>query len=186
MERSDPEIEVKRLLKELHNGIPSRFYPQLDALRHQISRISTGINVLKEWKEESAVDPSWVKYGFTPMEQDMVVALHKAGATGLTKERLMAQAYANQLDDWPSLKIIDVRAHHIRDKLEAHDAPWWIETVHGVGYVLHEGRGQPRMARDGNHLWTRPTFKPSRLRRALRNKAAQPNPVSKRKPRLSK
>lgn len=162
IEKKDPEKEVSRLLKELHASIPSRFHPALSELRHQISRISTGINVLKEWKHEPAEEIDWLRYGLTMFEADLMTALRQAGPTGLSKERAMALQYANQIDDWPELKILDVRVHHIREKLAAHRAPWWIETIHSRGWILHAGHHEPRLSSCGDKMWSKPTFKPNR------------------------
>lgn len=154
-ERTDPEHEIDRILKKLHADIPTRFKPMLDSLKHEITRISTGVYVLNTWAKDPATDLLWFGYGLTNFEVKTVVAMREAGPSGISKERLMAVLYAKEINDWPELKILDVRIHHIRDKLLAAQAPWWIETVHGTGWILHNEAKAPRKSACGDNLWSR-------------------------------
>jgi hypothetical protein len=164
METKSPESEVDRLLKELKGSIPSRFHGKITEIRHQISRISTGVYALQDWKHAPAAAPEWHGYGMTLMEERLIESLRAAGPSGLSKERLLALQYANQLDDWPDMKILDIRICYIRQKLEAHKAPWWIETVHGRGWILHEGEGKPRIGSKGATIWSQENIRPTRKR----------------------
>lgn len=181
MERTDPQAEIDRLLHELKAGVSQNLSPVVDSLRHQIVRLSTGINVREEWQDEPAIDLKWKGYGLTGSERRLLGFLMKAGPAGLSKERLMALQYANESDDWPGLKVLDVRICYIRAKFEHYEAPWHIETVHGEGWILHEGAGQPRLGRTGFHVWSTPNRHPGR-----HSRAAPPSPPSIETPRPAK
>lgn len=163
MDRSDPETEVTRLLEKLRADISPSLLPIVSDLEHQISRISAGAYTLGTWSEGPATNLLWKQYGMSRYEIRLLEALQKAGPAGLNKERLMTILYAAEMGDWPADKIIDIRLCYIRKKLEANDAPWWVETVYGQGWILHEGRKKPRKTPTGRKSWVEITVLSSRL-----------------------
>lgn len=163
MDRSDPESEVDRLLAKLRKEISPSLLPVVSDLERQISRISTGAYALGTWASSPATNLQWKQYGLSRYEIRLMEALQKAGPSGLSKDRLMTVLYAAEVDDWPADKIIDIRLCYIRKKLEACNAPWWIETVYGQGWILHEGHKTARKTLTGRKSWVEITGLSSRL-----------------------
>lgn len=74
------------------------------------------------------------EYGFTPREARLFLILKRAPNMQAGKEAILTRLYADQVDDAPQLKIIDVFICKMRKKLEG--TVWEIETIWGAGYKL--------------------------------------------------
>ena len=74
------------------------------------------------------------EYGFTPREARLFLILKRAPSMQVGKEAILTRLYADQIDDAPQLKIIDVFICKMRKKLEG--TVWEIETIWGAGYKL--------------------------------------------------
>lgn len=74
------------------------------------------------------------EFQFTPREARLFLVLKRAPGMQAGKEAILTRLYADQIDDAPSLKIIDVFICKMRKKLEG--TTWAIETIWGAGYKL--------------------------------------------------
>lgn len=74
-------------------------------------------------------------FGFTGREARLFLILKRAPGMQASKEAILNRLYADQIDDAPDVKIIDVFVCKMRKKLEGTD--WRIETIWGAGYKLH-------------------------------------------------
>ena len=101
------------------------------------SRLKLEVEVLRGMPHQPAIsDPEIFAYGLSPLETKLFSILKHAGPRGLAKERLMALCYASSLKDWPDYKTLDVRICSIRKKLLTANAPDWIQTIPGLGWVF--------------------------------------------------
>jgi len=74
-------------------------------------------------------------FGFTGREARLFLILKRAPGMQASKEALLNRLYADQIDEAPSAKILDVFICKMRKKLEGTN--WRIETIWGAGYRLH-------------------------------------------------
>ena len=156
-ESSAPEDEIDKLLAKLRVGVSSALRPhsgQPGASDHQTIDWHKRLEHLGRWPGNG---PDLVSLWPDPVRGEDHDRYTEGGAgPGITKERLMAGVYFQETNDWPELKILDIRIHHIRNKLLAVKAPYWIETVHGAlaGYCTR-GFHEPRKATNGASIWSR-------------------------------
>jgi DNA-binding response OmpR family regulator len=70
----------------------------------------------------------------TPTEFKLLETLGQSAGRAFTREELLARAFGPGYDGLD--RTIDVHITNLRKKLEADDAPRYVQTVHGVGYRL--------------------------------------------------
>ena len=103
--------------------------------------MTTEIEALRMVGSGGAIeDDKWFRLNMTTAESRFMAALERAGSAGASKDRVMAAIYGDKVGDWPGDRINDIRVFHIRTKLLALNAPYWIETIHGGGWRLHKGK----------------------------------------------
>lgn len=74
----------------------------------------------------------WIE--LTPREFDLLVYFLKYPRRVLERERILVDVWG--YDFQGDANVLEVFVGHLRQKLEANDAPRLIQTVRGVGYVL--------------------------------------------------
>lgn len=154
-----------QLIQDMKAVAGKGFQASLAKLEAEITRMTTEIEVLRMVGPSPAIDDlEWFKYGLTEAERRMLLALQRAGDAGATKDRVMAAMYSDHVGDEPGVKILDVRVCHIRRKLEAAKAPYWIETIHSTGWVLRKGKPPAATQRpvkfNGSKRWCRSSYRP--------------------------
>lgn len=148
---------VHRLIQDMKAVAGPSLSASLIKLEAEFERLTTEIEVLKMCGASPAIeDEKWFKYQLTPAEIRFMVALERGGEAGASRDRIMATTYGDSVGDWPGERILDIRLFHIRTKLINAKAPYWIETIHGIGWRLRKGFAKPRIAH-GKKRWCRIT-----------------------------
>lgn len=131
---------VHSLLEQLRAAAPKDMGKIIDGVATHIDHLTDEISAIKFAQSDPGAVGKWSVYGMTQREIQILEMLDRAGTRGCTLQALMSGSYAGRSsDEWPSDKIITVHICKIRAKLFQHNAPFHIETVWGVGFVLKDG-----------------------------------------------
>ena len=156
----DPTVRALEIIEKLKTTQPGRnkLGFGLDNLASEIKRAQIWIMSLRDQKEGARPQTAttWRDFGLTRTEVMTLEILERGGSYGKTYNQILLALYGNQLREYPNPKIICVRMHHIRRKLLKTGAPFWVETLHGYGFILHRGKPRNRLSRTGVTLWSRP------------------------------
>lgn len=134
--------EIRSLLTQMLAVVPREHTPKLVRMERAFDKITTEIEISRLMVSgPCAADYDIGRtFGLTGKEGELLVRLRQAGSRGIGKEALMTALYDNGPDcDWPTSKIIDIFVCKLRKKLKDQNAPFWIETVWGIGYRYREG-----------------------------------------------
>ena len=75
-----------------------------------------------------------------PKEAELLAHLLRHRGKAQSREELLRAVWGH--DATPTTRTVDTHVFQLRKKLEADPAkPQWLQTVHGVGYVLRESHG---------------------------------------------
>lgn len=147
-------------LRELISDLKAVCPPGLDrtfkALEAEVERVTTEIAVLKYVESLPTIANDWKQYGLSAIQASILEAIRRKGKSGITHEALVSAVYAHKnVNDWPEPNAMKVHVCHIRKILEKRNAPYWVETIWGQGYVMHDGyppKGLP-VTTDGQTLY---------------------------------
>lgn len=106
----------------------------IQALEDEVYVLREEVKALRAALKVNTVEASWQ---LTRKERQVFEVLRPE--TLITTEQLLRAVYAERLteDELPASKILTVFISHLRAKLYAGRAPWWLRTAWGDGFVLH-------------------------------------------------
>lgn len=167
---NDSTEVIRTLIADMKRVLPG-FNSHFSKIEGEVDRLSNELVALKfAGADPAIIQAKWYGLGMTGMEIRALTVMERAGDCGVGIERLMAACYGDSLKDWPTTNVLKVRICNIRRKLEAQNAPYHIQTIHGNGWVLKRGRGTYRKDLQGHKIWARPDQ--LRLAREARKAAA--------------
>jgi DNA-binding response OmpR family regulator len=145
------ESPITDLIRDLRAVCAPGLERSFARLEAEADRLTTEIAVLKMADNTDPLKCQWDEYGLTNCQKAIMGVLKRRGAAGASKDALVSSVFAHRnVDDWPEAKVMDVQICKIRTKLESYGAPYWIETVWGVGHILHEGCPPTSLAKASN------------------------------------